>query len=138
MADRVLPIVRLFFPCDDAVLDLQDMKWSLKHPWSTVAMPPGVRENFGQEFIWLYAQLVEGVGEFMLSVEMRDYETGQWLGRSRPEPWDFAGGDQLAVHEVVFEMVNVPFPRPSLYVFQVMANHAELEGGTAFLRVFPG
>ena len=47
MADSVLPVVRLFFPCDNAVIDLKDMKWSLTNPWHTVAMPPGVREKFG-------------------------------------------------------------------------------------------
>ncbi|MBX9627317.1 MAG: hypothetical protein K2X82_26175 [Gemmataceae bacterium] len=138
MADRVKPVVRLFFPCDDAVIDLADGKWMLKNPWHTVGMPPGVREKFGQRLIWLYAQLTDGVGEFDLTVELRNYDTGERLGRSKPERWDFAGGDQLTVHEVVFKMENVPFPTPGLYVFQLMANHAELDGGAAYLRVYPG
>ena len=88
--------------------------------------------------IWLYAQLTDGVGDFNLSVELRNHDTGVQLGRSRPEPWEFVGGDQLTVHEVVFKMTNVPFPKPGLYVFMLKANHAELEGGAAYLRVLPG
>jgi len=61
MANVVKPIVRLFFPCDDAVIDLADMKWKLTNPWHTVGMPPGVTEKFSQEVIWLYAQLTDGV-----------------------------------------------------------------------------
>jgi len=138
MADRVKPIVRLFFPCDAAVIDLADNKWELKNPWHTVAMPPGVTEKFGQKELCLFAQLTDGVGDFNLSVELRNFDSGIRLGRSNPEPWDFAGGDQLTVHEVVFKMTNVPFPTPGLYAFHLMANHAETEGGVAYLRVFPG
>lgn len=138
MADRVPPIVRLFFPCDSAVLDLADLKWQLTNPWHTVAMPAGVREKFGQKVIWLYAQLTDGVGEFNLTVELRNHDTGEFVGRSRPEWWDFLGGDQLTVHEVVFKMTNVPFPTPGLYMFRLLTNHVELEGGIAYLRVLPG
>jgi len=60
VADIIKPVVHLFFPCDEAVLDLADEKWTLKNPWHTVAMPPGVTGNFVQEEIWLYAQLTAG------------------------------------------------------------------------------
>jgi len=44
----------------------------------------------------------------------------------------------LTVHEVVFRIREAPFEKPGLYEFQLMANHAELEGGTSYLRVLPG
>src|SRR2546423_427124 len=134
MADQVLPFVRLFFACDDAVIDLADMKWGLKNPWHTVWMPPGVTENFGLEELWLYAQLTDGVGEYGLTVEVRNYETGERLGRSAPHRHEFVGGEQLLVTEFVFHLTRVPFPTPGLYVFGLMANHAELDGGTSYLR----
>lgn len=138
MANRVLPVVRLFFPCDQAVLDLTDMKWSLKNPWHTVQMPPGVSEKFAQRELWLYAQLTGGLGDFNLAVELRDGDTGARIGRpSQPERFEFVGGRLTAV-EVVFKMVNVPFPKAGHYVFKLLANHAELEGGTSELRVLPG
>lgn len=122
---RVLPIVRLFFPCDAAVLDLQDMTWSLRNPWHTVWMPPGVTERFVQREVWLYAQLTDGIGTFRLNVELLDE------GGIVPQ-------NQLLVTEAVFHMTNVPFPRPGLFTFKLKANYAELQGGTAELRALPG
>ena len=135
MADVVKPIVRLFFPCDEAIFDIADEKWTLKNPWHTVAMPPGITANFYQEEIWLYAQFIGGVGEFYLSVHLMD-DAGQVVGRSKPSLWELAGGIQVC--EEVFHMTNVPFARPGLYEFKLMANHAEVEGGTVYLRVLPG
>jgi hypothetical protein len=138
MANQVLPIVRLFFPCDSATLDLADNKWTLKNPWHTVGMPAGLTERFIQPEIWLYAQLTDGLGKFNLVVEMRDSESQTIIGRSRPEPRDFQGGQQLLAVEVVFKMTNVPFPRPGVYEFKLLGNYAPLDGGSAFLRVLPG
>ena len=138
MANRVLPVVRLFFACDSAVQDLADEKWSLKNPWHTVQMPLGVTKKFGQEVIWLYAQLTGGVGDFNMTVELDDFDTDTRIGEpSQPEPWAFVGG-QLPAVELVFRMDRVPFPKPGLYVFKLNANDAELEGGTSELRVLPG
>jgi len=135
VADVVKPIVRLFFPCDEAILDSADNKWTLKNPWHTVAMPPGTTHNFCQEEIWLYAQFSGGVGTFYLSVHLMD-DKGFVIGKSPPSLRELSGGNQ--VFEEVFHMTRVPFARPGLYEFKLMANHAEMEGGTAYLRVLPG
>ncbi len=135
MADVVKPIARLFFACDEAVFDLADGKWTLKNPWHTVGMPPGVTKDFRQEEIWLYAQFTSGVGSFYLSVHLLD-DAGLVIGRSPPVLWELSGGNQ--VFEEVFQMTRVPFARPGIYEFKLMANHAEMEGGTFYLRVLPG
>lgn len=135
MANVVKPIVRLFFPCDEALLDLDDQKWTLKNPWHTVAMPPGITGNFIQEEIWLYTQFTGGVGTFDFSVHLMN-EEGLVIGKSKPSRWELSGG--IEVFEEVFRMTHVPFVRPGLYAFKLMANHAEIEGGTAYLRVLRG
>ena len=135
MAVLVKPIVRLFFACDEAVLDMEDEKWTLKNPWHTVAMPQGVAEDFCQEEIWFYAQLTEGVGTFNLSVELRD-EAGLRVGRSKPSIREFPGG--MVMVEEVFQLTKMEFARPGLYEFVLLANHAELEGGRSYVRVLPG
>ncbi len=136
MADIIKPVVRLFFPCDEAVLDLADDKWTLKNPWHTVAMPPSVTGNFVQEEIWLYAQLNGGVGAFRFSVQFRN-ETGRVVGKSKPsDERNLSGGNQ--VFEEVFHLTRVPFDKPGLYEFKLLGNHADLEGGTAYLRVLSG
>jgi hypothetical protein len=136
VADIIKPVVRLFFACDEAILDLADQKWTLKNPWHTVAMPPGVTGNFAQEEIWLYAQLTGGLGTFRFSVQLRD-ETGRVVGKTKPsDERALSGGNQ--VFEEVFRLTRVPFDKPGLYEFKLLGNHADLEGGTAYLRVLPG
>lgn len=137
MADRVLPIVRLFFACDSAIIDLSDEKWLLKNPWHTLAMPPGVKEKFVQMVIWLYAQVTDAVGEFNLRIQLQTKD-GFVLGASDVQPVVFPGTDRLAVFERVFKMTDVPFPRPDVYEFRLIANYAELEGGKFELRVLEG
>jgi len=131
MANRVLPKVRLFFPCDSATLDPADNKWVLKNPWHTVGLPPGASFPFRVVEIWLYAQLTDGIGDFQLSVQLRDSESQTILGTSPPTQREFVGGNQWAVIEEVFHMTMIPFPRANLYEFKLLANHAELEGGMA-------
>ncbi len=88
--------------------------------------------------LWLYAQLTGGLGDFNLTVELRDGDSDTRIGKpSQPERFEFVGGRLPAV-EAVFRMVNVPFPRAGHYTFTLLANHAELEGGTSELRVLPG
>lgn len=100
MSRQVLPSVPLFFPCDSAVIVLDDMKWLLKNPWHTVHMPEGVAERFVQREIWLYSQLVGGVGAFSFTVELHDIETGVRLGKaSKPESREFI--DRIDAIEMV-------------------------------------
>jgi hypothetical protein len=134
MANRVLPSVRLFFPCDSATLDPSDNKWVLRNPRHTVSVPSGVAFPVRVKEIYLYAQLTDGVGAFQLSVQLRRAGSDVILGRSPPSPTiEFVGG--LQVVEEVFHLIKIPFPRADLYEFKLLANHTELEGGTACLRV---
>ena len=117
MADIVKPVVRLFFPCDEAIIDLADEKWILKNPWHTVAMPPGILVGHRQKHIWLYAQFTGGVGSFRLSVHLFD-ELGRRVGRSEPSSaWELSGGNE--VYEEVFHLENVPFCATGLVRIQV-------------------
>lgn len=85
MPDRVLPIVRLFFVCAEAVFELEEEVWSLKAPLHTVKFPPGIKGNFRQEELWLYAQLTDGLGDFNLSVQLQHLESGG-IGSGRASP----------------------------------------------------
>ena len=138
MAAGVRPIVRLFFPCDAITPDPTDGKWVVKNPWHTVQMPPGVSRKFGQEEILFYSQLTNGLGEFSLGVVMQAYGGSVVFGQSKPEKRTFTTAGRLEVVEVKFEMTQVPFPKPDLYVFRLIAGGVELEGGIAYLRVVAG
>jgi hypothetical protein len=143
MANGILPRVRLIFPCDDAVRDQRDGKWVLKHPWSTVMLPPGANFPYRLVDLWLYAQLAEGVGRFDLRVEMlqvRDDNTRRAVGSGDPVSMEFPGGSQLLAFDTAFHMKMVPFREAGLYEFRVVVEVDEgrfqaLEGQTALLRV---
>ena len=137
MANVVLPKVRMFIPC--VAIRLQPGKpVMIRDPLHTIRMSPGVTEKFVLDEIWFYAVLTDGLGRFRLSVELEDMEDIV-LGRSEPHELVFSAGDQLNVKELGIHMTSVPFPRPGLYEFRLIANHAHLEeGGTALLRVLTG
>ena len=116
MARVVLPSVRLFFPCEQAVLEIDDegepLRWVLTRPLHTAFLPSGIVENFEQEEIWFYAQLVGGVGKFKLSVALST-EDGYWVKRSDTEVFNFSN-DPLTVREFVFHMTSVHSPTPDI------------------------
>jgi len=70
-----------------------------------------------------------------LSVQVYD-EKGKRIGQSQLSRREFQGG--LMVVEEVFQMADVPFDKPGIYEFRLLANHAELEGGLIILRVLEG
>ncbi len=72
MAEKIKPIVRLFFLCEEAQLELEESKWILINPLHTVWMPEGITENFKQEELWAYVQFSGGSGRFYLSIHMFD------------------------------------------------------------------
>lgn len=138
MADGVLPRVRLLFLCDEAKYSASEQKWTVKHPWSVVQLPPGAAFPFRAEELWAYAQLTDGVGRFDLMVEMRqlrDDGTRRWAGSSKVEPLDFPGGSQLLAFDKVFHMQGAPFHEAGLYEFCVTADGEVLEGVRFELRV---
>lgn len=135
MADRGLPIVQLFFPCESATLDLADESWVLKRPLHAVAVPLGDGFPFHLDELSLYAQLIYGVGPFNLSVQFVDQESGTVLATSRPIQRSFTAGNRAAATEEVFQLRNLTFPRPGVCEFRFLANHTELQGGVAVLRV---
>jgi hypothetical protein len=138
MADRVLPIVQLFFPCESATLDLVDEKWLLKGPFYAVEAPTDLAFPFQVGELFLYVQLLYGVGTFNLAIQFVDQESGVILATSGPIQRIFSAANRSSVTEEVFELRNLTFPRPGVYEFRLVGNHTELQGGIAVLRVLGG
>ena len=70
MPEGVLPTVRLLFVCERAVRDLQERKWVLHRPLSTVRLPTGANFPFRADEVWVYAQFTGGLGATEVLVEM--------------------------------------------------------------------
>ena|ERR1051325_1317850 len=137
MANVVLPKVRMFIPCLGVDLDAA-APVTIHSPLHTIRMAPGVSENYLLDELWFYVVLTDGVGTFRLSVELYGMDEVV-LGKSKPTEVTLIGGAQLTAREVRIQMTSAPIPRPGLYEFRLVANHAHLdEGGTALLRILPG
>lgn len=139
MADRVLPIVRLMFPCDEAVIDLAEMTWELKNPWFEIAIPSGAKFPFRHNNSWVYAQLTDGLGSFGVRVEMRqlmDDGGRRTIGTSGPTRMEFRADRRLFALATAFELKSVPFREAGLYEFYLIADEGDqMEGQTAVIRV---
>jgi hypothetical protein len=140
MADRVLPKVRLLFPCDEAI-QLDDGRWVLTNPWSVVHLPDGI-SAVEQASMCFYGQLTEGVGEFDLAIQMRYLEAdGIWkvIGRGKNSlRMNFRGKEQLRVFEQGFSLTKVPFGRPGLYEFRIVASNFPAQGQATALDGYTG
>ena len=138
MADRVKPIVDLLFPCDDVERDESMDRFTLVHPWQSILqMPPGVTENATLENLWVFTQVLDGVGEFQFSIEVRN-ESGSKVARSRSVRHTFGINDRLIADQFVFCLPEVKFAKPGLYRILLLAGEAELENGFRDVRVLPG
>ena len=137
MANVVLPKVRMFIPC--VSVDLEPGRARTIHsPLHTVRMLPGVNQHYLVDELWFYVVLTDGVGTFRLRVELRG-EEDIIITSSKPQTVVLLGGHQLDAEELRIRIGSVPFARPGIYEFRLVANHAHLEdGGTALLRVLPG
>jgi hypothetical protein len=138
MAIRLVPTARLFFPCEEATLDLETSAWHLVRPLHTAHPLPRGQFPFQVDELWVYAQLTDGVGKFNLSVQVIDFVTGTVLVTSRPEQREFIAGEQWRVFDEVFLLVNLMLPRAGLYEFRLLANHAPVSGGSSYLRIVEG
>ncbi len=136
MADRVVPLVRLLFPCDTAVIDLGDLTWELKNPLSVVSLPPGAKFPIRAESLWVFAILAEGVGEFDIHVEMRQLtEQGRrTVGASAVSRIVFPSAEHLLASSTAFDLSGARFREAGLYEFYAIVEGEELRGCTAELR----
>lgn len=139
MADRVLPIVRLLVPCQEAHHDADSGEVVILNPWAVMGPPDGTGFPFDADEIWVYAQVTDGVGTFGLAVEVRqvydDDRPDRAVGRGGAVTLAFPGGSQLAVYDVAFRITAVPFDEPGLYEFRVLAGDEALEGHTVTIRM---
>lgn len=146
MAARVLPSVRLVFPCDNAVLRT-DGKWVLTNPRAVINLPGGATFPVTVKEMWVYVHLAEGVGDFDLSLELRYVEvddTRTVIGRGKPVPLAFPAGRQLYVFDTAIHLTKVPLYKQGLFELAVVVADGEpsqwvpLAGPTAMFRVLSG
>lgn len=140
MADRILPSVKLIFACDDAVVDLADEKWALKHPWYVVELPAGADFPFDIPDAWVFVRLADGVGTFDIGVELvrLDEDGGERrVGRSRSVRLTFSAADRWNPADMAFEFGRTTFDRAGIYELRAVAGYAPLDGTEATFRVFP-
>ena len=137
MADRVLPLVRLVFACDAAVIDLSDMTWELRNPLSVVTLPPGSKFPIRAESLWVFAILAEGLGEFDIHIEMRQLtEQGRrTVGASGASRLAFPSTEHLLASSTAFDISGASFREAGLYEFYAVVDGEELQGRTAELRL---
>lgn len=145
---RPSPTLRLFFPCEDAALnvpgstgDLGQAWWEIRKPLYQVSMPPGIVKGFLLKDLTLYYQLTDGRGAYNLLVEVHLLDLLN-PKRNRSVAWSEIYhaelADELEVLEDTVVMDVVPFPVPGLYRIRMNANGKVLAGGETFLRVFAG
>ena len=133
----VLPTARISVVCRAAVPNA-DGSWTLHEPLSTITPNRGGKKGYRLPSVWVYSQLSDGDGVFNLSVEMWTRDTGSLFEKApvvRSDVTRQTFPHRLTVVEYGVEFTEVPFPRPGLYEFRVLADGRAVGDNPAFLRV---
>lgn len=122
----VMPRLRLAVLCQHVEFDADKLPFSLQEPLHTVQLPAGAQFPFQPAPMYLYAQLEDAIGTFWFRVLTRD-ESGI-EGNKTPQvehTFDRASNPVIPV-ELTFELNGFRFPKPGIYWFHLMCNHASL------------
>ena len=136
MSERIPIVVRAMLLCER--VKVRHGIHTLVNPLTSIVMPSGVKNKLQLDALFVYTQLVGGLGRCNLSVQVRAFDSGYVFGRSQMEAVDFPSQERDLVIERVFVLRRLVFQRPGLYEFQVFANYLELDRGAVYLSVFPG
>ena len=138
MADRVLPRVELLFRCKEVVYDPETGCYTIIQPGSsTLQMPTGQVENAVLENMWVFAHVVDGVGEIQFHVEVR-YTANLVVARSASFGHRFTVETRTLTKQMAFCLPTVPLKRPGAYRICLMAGESELENGSIDLWLLRG
>lgn len=111
------PVVKAFLVCDQIIQDAQSGKKSLIGVFHELRAErfPAVHPQ-----LWIYGNLTDGHGRYVLEIRLVDVEQGTVLSRGEPPPLDIAG--PLQVTEISAQLRNITLPRPGLYEFHLLSN----------------
>jgi hypothetical protein len=80
---------------------------------------------FTESPFFVYTRLVNGIGTYAVSAEIRDRMNGTVLGETRAYERDFP--DRHTACETVFHVSTITFPRWGAYEFVIFADGAEIK-----------
>jgi hypothetical protein len=138
MAEQLLPVVKLFFPCEEAVYDAPASRYTIYGPLHTVALPSAAAFPFAWDDLPCHAQLTDAIGTFRFSIELLAEATDVVSRRSPPVALTFPVTSRIAVVETVFRLTEMRFQSPGLYRLRLMCNHRPLADGEVSLRFLGG
>ena len=118
------PVVKLILVCDSIVYDMRANHWELSDPRTVAVLPPGTTFPFREDELWVYAQLVDGEGEYKLAVMVRQrLNDGSYVRPKVSEPTTVSlepNQHRLFPKPVVFRFHRIPFAEEGLYEFRVV------------------
>jgi hypothetical protein len=138
MANHLLPVGKLFFPCEEAVFDTDAAAYRILGPMHTIVMPPGVTEKFESDAFSCYTQLSDAIGAFRFTVQILPGDVDVVIYETAPIPMTFSSRSRLGVFDLAFRLHRVRFRSPGLYRVRLLAHHVPLPEGEAWLRVLGG
>jgi hypothetical protein len=143
-----LPKLHLFFPCQDAAInldkhtnDLQYGWWEIQKPLNHVYFPAGVKKGFCASELGIFYQLSSGLGDYQFFIELHELDLATPKRdrlHARSESVNLRCSNELEIFENVVIMKDVPFPKPGMYRLRMLHSGNVLEGGEFILRVFAG
>jgi hypothetical protein len=116
------PVCKAILLCEGTTVEAGTGKVSLIGLVRTLAMTefPGRSERMK-----LFLQLVDGIGEYSLTVEIHDLAEGRVIARMKGPRISFLS--RPATHQLFLTMPALPIPHPGRYDVIVLGNGAEID-----------
>ena len=138
MANLLLPVVKLFFPCEDVTFDPDQQGFVLHLPVHAIAPPTGAIFPYECQSFACYAMVADAIGTFTFKVAVMYEGAERVLARSAGVRLTFSNKVRIAVQEFAFVLSGLRFPKPGLYPLVLLCNETPLPGGEFHLRVLGG
>lgn len=116
------PVCKAILLCDAVLTDPFTGKGSLIGILSQFTLPefPGDTPPF-----FVYLQLTDGIGSYLLSIELRDRATDEAMYEGELMEIEFA--ERAVKNNIVLPMPPLPLPHPGAYDFIVFADGQEID-----------
>jgi hypothetical protein len=111
------PVCKAILLCELAIRDSSSGKISLINLFNGFLVPKTPGHTKGMT---AYLQLIEGIGEYVLTVEVHDLQADKVIARAQSPAIAFTG--RLVQHDIVMAVPALPVAHPGTYDFVVIAN----------------
>ena len=133
MALPLVPVTKAIYCCDNVLPDRSSGKIHVLGVFNAIRPPDGAGYPCRLGRLCVFAQLIGGIGEVSLRLEVVSAENEAIIYTSPEQPVRFP--DRRTTMSACFRILECPFPRPGVYLVELYAQGVFLDDRALHLLV---